>query len=277
RHARRDSRPHVSVVVVADGRHDALERLLQVLQRQADRDFEVIVVDRGPGAWTGAERFATLDLLYVPGLDGSANRARNRGADRAGGRVRPFIDPAGAPAPGWRAAPRRARATAGTIGAEDRAQPAGAVRGLFVVGATFHAAGGLRPVDRDDDLAWRLRNLGAMAAGPAIGAGPPAAAPSPRPPAHLGWISPWNVACGIAEYSQTLFAGLSLPGDSRTTVFADDRSAPESRAGFTVLPCWRIAHPLESLLRAVGEATPDTVVIQHSPGLFSWSSLADLL
>ena len=282
RHARRDGGPHFSVVVVADGRHDALERLLQALRLQTDRDFEVIIVDRGAGgpaveAWPGAERFATLDLLYMPGHGGSAGQARNRGAGLAGGKVLAFLDPDCAPAQGWLAAARQALATAGTIGAEDHAQPAGTARSLFVISTTFHAAGGFRAADRDDDLAWRLRSFGAMAAGPAVGIEPPPAAPSLRQPAHLGWISTWNVACGIAEYSQNLFAGLSLPGGSRTTVFADDRSAPESRAGFAVRPCWRIASPIESLLRAVAEAAPDTVVIQHNPGLFSWSSLTDLL
>ena len=93
----------------------------------------------------------------------------------------------------------------------------------------------------------------------------------PRPPVRVAWVTTWDVACGIAEYSRHLVAAVDLPG----VVLADRRTAAASG----VVPAWSLTDPgaVEGLGRAVVRHDPGVVVIQQQPGLFPWAVLPALL
>ena len=95
-------------------------------------------------------------------------------------------------------------------------------------------------------------------------------------PLTTGWITTWDVPCGIAEYSRQLLA--ALPGPA--TIFADLRTPasdlPDARR---VVPAWRPADPptFPGLMGAVVREDPGAIVLQHQPGLIMWSQLPAVL
>jgi FkbM family methyltransferase len=105
---------------------------------------------------------------------------------------------------------------------------------------------------------------------------------SPLPPLRIGWVSTWNVPCGVGEYSRHLLdAMLAKDEADEVTILCDRRtaaSAPEALDA-TIRPCWDLALPegAKPLVRAVAEVDPDILIIQHQPGLMLWPSLAELL
>ncbi|MHC1481552.1 glycosyltransferase [Frateuria aurantia] len=107
----------------------------------------------------------------------------------------------------------------------------------------------------------------------------PATAAFPR---HIAWVSTWDVRCGIAEYSRFLLA--EWPAEDRPiTLLGDHRtSAGETHLGLNVIascPCWAVGddHSLDELFRALELQKPDTLIVQHQPGLITWSGLQRLL
>ncbi len=89
-----------------------------------------------------------------------------------------------------------------------------------------------------------------------------------------GWVTTWDVRCGIAEYSRSLLG--SVGGDA--VIFADERTEIEDAAGL-VRPSWRAGDPemVPSLMAAVLRADPDVLVVQHQPGLIPWATVPGLL
>ena len=88
---------------------------------------------------------------------------------------------------------------------------------------------------------------------------------------RVAWVSSWNVACGIAEYSRALLNAMPPEG---ITILADQR-APEAP---DVRLAWRLGDPENAgrIAAAVGRLDADVVVIQHQPGLLEWGVLAQL-
>jgi glycosyltransferase involved in cell wall biosynthesis len=104
------------------------------------------------------------------------------------------------------------------------------------------------------------------------------AAPRARP--RIGWVSPWQVTCGIAEYSRHLLEAMAARG-AAPLILCDTRPPRDDAADgrWQVRPSFRLGHDAApgELARAIAAADPDVVMLQHQPGLLSWAQLADLL
>ncbi len=107
------------------------------------------------------------------------------------------------------------------------------------------------------------------------------APPPPPPPSpaalSVGWITTWEVRCGIAEYARHL---LDAMPDVSATVFADVRTTVSEAPGrHDVRPSWRVADDGShlGLMSAILRADPRAVVLQHQPGLVPWAHLPALL
>jgi glycosyltransferase involved in cell wall biosynthesis len=94
-------RPLISVVVPTYERHDQLVKLILSLQKQIERDFEVIVVDQSTERWEGADENYIFPLTYFHSPVKGAVRARNTGAMLAQGMIIAFIDDDCLPAEDW--------------------------------------------------------------------------------------------------------------------------------------------------------------------------------
>lgn len=97
-----------------------------------------------------------------------------------------------------------------------------------------------------------------------------------RPAMRVAWITPWQVRCGIAEYSRALVDALPRERVANLTILADDRSQPDHR----VQCAWRLGDDAgnpDRLATAIAQADADVVVMQHQPGLMPWSVLAAVL
>ena len=143
----------------------------------------------------------------------------------------------------------------------------------------------------EDDLVAALREMAAGGRRVAAATGPEApevAGPLARFAADLltapqmgpqtvsvGWVTTWDVRCGIAEYSRHLVGAVPLPG----AVFADMRTPAGQFGGVPVLPGWRLADPasMATLMGALVRQDPAVVVIQHQPGLVPWAQLPAML
>ncbi|WP_284948117.1 FkbM family methyltransferase [Acidisoma cladoniae] len=104
----------------------------------------------------------------------------------------------------------------------------------------------------------------------------------PPPPMRLGWMSSYDVRCGIAEYSRHLLH--ALPATDRTetvTVFADARTTSQSitDSGIKVMASWELGMPdgIRQVEHTIAAEDPHVLVIQHQPGLFQWLELAQLV
>jgi FkbM family methyltransferase len=105
----------------------------------------------------------------------------------------------------------------------------------------------------------------------------------PAPPLRIAWVSTWDVACGVAEYSRALLQGMERAMDGRTAtpvVLCDQRTtAIDGPGAMPARPVWQVGEPetIGTLARTIANEDPDVVVIQHQPGLIGWQALADLL
>lgn len=177
--------PFFSVIVPTFARPKLLTRLIDLLDVQSERDFEVIVVDQSDEVWFGSDLRFDLDLLYLRTPVRGAVRARNLGASLARGQVLAFIDDDCEPCRDWLKAARQVLSNPEIVGLEGRivssrtgdpewrAVTNEAVVGfgfmtanLFVRASAFAHLNGFDiafedPHFREDtDLGWRLEALG---------------------------------------------------------------------------------------------------------------------
>lgn len=105
----------------------------------------------------------------------------------------------------------------------------------------------------------------------------------PISPFRIGWVSTWDVKCGVAEYSRFLLNGFPdrAANDSVSfTIFSDDRTElGENPAGQHIVPTWTTTDSdlVNRLARSVSIHDPHVLVIQHQPGLIRWPDLSKLL
>lgn len=93
--------PLFSVVVPTYERYDQLGELIRCLQKQVERDFEVILIDQSRERWSGASLNYGFPLTYFHSPVKGAVRARNTGALLAQGAVIAFIDDDCEPMEDW--------------------------------------------------------------------------------------------------------------------------------------------------------------------------------
>ncbi len=178
-------RPMFSVVIPSYERHPKLDTLMVSLQKQVERDFEVIIVDQTASRWPGAEKEYGFPCLYYPSSVKGAVRARNTGAMLAQGSVIAFTDDDCMPTEGWLANARkyfRSRRVVGVEGmivsdhlGESDWRPVTNVgfegagfmtANLMVRSDVFQKLGGFdlqfdRPHFREDtDFGWRMTGAG---------------------------------------------------------------------------------------------------------------------
>jgi glycosyltransferase involved in cell wall biosynthesis len=181
----RERGPFFTVVVPSYDRPRQLDQLMNCLEQQTERDFEVVVVDQSPERWPGERMRRSFPLTYVYTEVRGAVRARNTGADYARGSVIAFTDDDCLPDREWLAAARSRFEHGDIVGIEgliesDRLddpayRPVTNVgfegmgfmtANLLVKTEAFHRLGGFDlafdcPHFREDtDFGWRLQALG---------------------------------------------------------------------------------------------------------------------
>lgn len=104
----------ISLIVTTYNRPDALDAVLRALSRQADRNFETIIVDDGSGAETEAlvaawksRHLLALRHIWQEDRGFRAAEARNKGIEAAQGRYCIFLDGDCLPRPDFVAVHRR--------------------------------------------------------------------------------------------------------------------------------------------------------------------------
>eukprot|EP01037_Dinobryon_pediforme_P006003 gene6003-6075_t len=105
---------------------------------------------------------------------------------------------------------------------------------------------------------------------------PPVAGP------FVAWVSPWNVRCGIAQYSRHLLGAFDLRGRPGMLLLSDHRPPVGEIAklpGLRVEPVFRVGEigSVPGLACAIMAEDPDVVVVQHQAGVLPWEALAALL
>ena len=87
---------------------------------------------------------------------------------------------------------------------------------------------------------------------------------SPQP--RIGWITTWNVKCGIASYSDNLVSCFPV----EVMIFADISASTNSPDGTNVIRCWSTstAERFESLGEALASNGIDVVVVQFNYGFY---------
>ncbi len=101
---------------------------------------------------------------------------------------------------------------------------------------------------------------------------------------RVGWVSTWEVKCGVAEYSRFLISDLRAPGTTdniKVTILSDDRTDElvKSEHG-KIVKAWSLMDDqavMAQLARGIAVNDPHVLVIQHQPGLISWTNLALLI
>jgi glycosyltransferase involved in cell wall biosynthesis len=100
-----------------------------------------------------------------------------------------------------------------------------------------------------------------------------AASPSRLQP-RFGWVSSWNVRCGIASYARQLIEAI----DPQAPIFADHVAQPLTSDGPSVRRCWHANNDsLELLEQAVVDAKLNGLVVQFNYGFFDFPSLRRML
>lgn len=95
------------------------------------------------------------------------------------------------------------------------------------------------------------------------------------PTTRTGWITTWNIRCGVATYASNLIAGSSVPAGILAAE-ADDRTFHD---GAEVSRCWRQGEgdQLEKLDAEIERLRLDTLIIQFQYSFFDFAALADFL
>ena len=177
--------PFFSVVIPTYERHHQIEALIGCLQKQIERDFEVIIVDQSASRWPGAGNDYGFPCNYFHSPVKGVVRARNTGAILAQGSVIAFIDDDCMPVERWLANARKYFRDKDVVGIEGMVisdhpddpdwRPVTNVgfegigfmtANLMVRGGVFQKIGGFdlqfdKPHFREDtDFGWRLQECG---------------------------------------------------------------------------------------------------------------------
>lgn len=100
--------------------------------------------------------------------------------------------------------------------------------------------------------------------------------PHGRPEPRIGWITTWNIRCGIASYSQHLIQAIAAP----VTILAAERAHQETASNEpdTVVRCWnQRSDSLERLASALQKHRLDTLVFQFNYYFFDFEALSSFL
>jgi glycosyltransferase involved in cell wall biosynthesis len=179
--------PYFSVVIPTFERHALLSRLVERLQQQSFRNFEVIIVDQSATPWPDANADHPVDTLYFRTDVRGPGFARNTGAKLARGRIIAFVDDDCEPYADWLAGAEKEFRSRGIVGLEGlvvsgrvgdpdwRAVTNEGFEGLgfmtanlFLSAEVFHringfdAAFGDLPFREDTDLGWRAQEFGTI-------------------------------------------------------------------------------------------------------------------
>jgi glycosyltransferase involved in cell wall biosynthesis/GT2 family glycosyltransferase len=174
-----------SVVVPTYERHQQLDSLISCLQKQIERDFEVVIVDQSAARWPGAVNDYGFPCNYFHSPVKGVVRARNTGAMLAQGSVIAFTDDDCMPAEHWLINARKYFQSKNVVGVEGMVisdhlddpdwRPVTNVgfegigfitANLMVRSGVFQQLGGFdlqfdKPHFREDtDLGWRMQECG---------------------------------------------------------------------------------------------------------------------
>jgi glycosyltransferase involved in cell wall biosynthesis len=92
-----------------------------------------------------------------------------------------------------------------------------------------------------------------------------------EPEINIGWISTWNMRCGIATYSEHLIRNLDYPVNILAPVTIDKVGVDQDN----VKRCWRISNDesLSDLESIIDELNVNTIVLQFNYGFFNLRNL----
>ncbi len=93
--------PFFSIIVATYERHEQLSKLLECLQRQKFKNFEIIIVDQSKEEWNGKNNYPDLEIFYIHTDVVGLVSSRNTGAFYARGEVLAFTDDDCQPEPLW--------------------------------------------------------------------------------------------------------------------------------------------------------------------------------
>ncbi|GBQ14017.1 hypothetical protein CFR78_00610 [Komagataeibacter rhaeticus] len=93
---------------------------------------------------------------------------------------------------------------------------------------------------------------------------------------RVGWVSTWNIKCGIAQYSNYLIDHMSDEQQQNITVFSDHRSEKNSNPIAFTLVWDYVQDTAHDVAAATVEHGVEALVIQHQDGLMAWNELARL-
>lgn len=87
----------------------------------------------------------------------------------------------------------------------------------------------------------------------------------------IGWVTTWDIRCGIATYSKFLSGHFD-----DTVILCQTEEGVEEKEG--IIPCWkRDSNDFNGILTQISIKNIDTIIIQHQPGLLRFSYLNKLL
>ncbi len=93
---------------------------------------------------------------------------------------------------------------------------------------------------------------------------------------RIGWVSTWQITCGIAQYSTYLLDRMSPAVRRRMTILCDDRT-PAGEGEIAYEPVWKlIGDKAREIVRAAHRHHVEALLIQHQDGLISWEQLGQI-
>jgi len=211
-HSRLDTDwPRFTVVIPTYERQNRLGPLLESLEQQSYKSFEVVIVDQSEEPWPDRDKSWELDLLYYHTDIADVVHARNKGAEMARGDILAFLDDDCVPEMDWLENADRAFEGADIIGVEGLIKSCSvddtdyrAVTNLGVPGLgfmtanlflkldVFNAIDGFdysfspTPFREDTDLGWRAQDHGEIAFVPQVAVYHP---PHPRASERESWAA----------------------------------------------------------------------------------------
>ena len=97
-----------------------------------------------------------------------------------------------------------------------------------------------------------------------------------RTSVEIGWVTPWNVPCGIAMYMKHLLSPIS---DMNHVIFASCSNDEKGSVSNNVIPCWSSGcdDSLERLEQCIFDSGINVIVIQFNFGFYNFESLNSLV